>query len=154
MKRLALMYFLLVLFGTLSNAQHYYESPRNGNDVNLEITNLTTRSVYGWKTGFTLGASINNRMSIAYVNLIEIGGGETSGDSFRGASYQYYFNPKQNLNFGLGLMVGFYNEQFLAATPSLEVRYIYNKRWLLSMGYSRVDTYPKFDFKLGVRLFN
>jgi len=153
MKRLFLICSLLLAFGSLAQAQTYYEKNTKAKPIHIELSNLTTRSIYGWKTGVSLTANINNRMSLSYVNLIDINNQEGEGDTFRGGQYQYYFNPKNNLSVGLGLMVGFYNEQFLAVTPSVEVKYVYNDRFVAGMGFSRVDTYPKFDFRVGMRLF-
>ena len=153
MKRLFYICSFLLTLGSLSLAQNYNEAPRPGLDINLEVSNLTARSIYGWKTGFTIGATLNNRISLSYVNLMELNGGEYSGDTFSGGSFQYFFNPKRPLGFGLGMMVGFYNQQFLTVTPSVEVRYLYKKRLVAGIGYARVDGYPKFDFKVGIRIF-
>lgn len=159
MKRLLLICSLYLLLGSLSYAQTYYEAPAQKAQFNLELTNLTTRSIYGWKTGLSAAVNINNRMSFSYVNLVELGTAQeseaavSSKDTFRGAQYQYYINPNGKLNVGLGLMVGFYNEQFLAVTPSVELKYVYNERWIAGVGVSRVDSYPKFDFRVGLRLF-
>lgn len=136
------------------SAQSFYKREASKPAFSLEVANLTTRSIYGWKTGLAVGVSMGNRMNLSYVNLFELGNGEEGGRTFRGASYQYFFNPKRNFNIGLGLTAGYHNEQFLAVTPSLEMKYIYNERLIAGFGLSRVDRYPKFDFKVAVRLFN
>lgn len=148
----SIIVFFLVL-GSYAQAQSFYSPKRNKAKFNIEVSNMTTRSVYGWSTGFVAGIDINNRMSVSYVNLVSIENDEHKGRAFRGAQYQYFFNPKRKFNIGLGLVVGLYNEQFLSAVPSVEMRYLIGNRVVVGFGLSRVETYPKFDFKLGFRLF-
>ena len=152
MKRIALIICSLLLFGSIVSAQSFYKQPKK-TTLNIEIGNQTTRSIYGWTTGFTIGVDVNNRMNLSYVNLTEIGGDENGSQTFRGAQYQYYFNPKRKLNIGLGMTVGLYDQQFLSAIPSLQFRYVHNNRWVMGLGLARVETYPQFDFKVGFRIF-
>ena len=133
-------------------SQTYFER-RTKTPFHLEVSNLTTRSIYGWKTGFDVGVNYKGRLLASYVHLNEIGNGELQSHSFRGGNFQYYFNPKNDLNIGLGITAGLYNKRFASIHPTLNMRYLYRNRLVVGLGVSRLDRYPKFDFKLGFRLF-
>lgn len=153
MKRIVIIIYSLLIFGSFMSAQTFYSDQVKKTSLSIEMANLTTRSIYGWSTGFTVGVDVNNRMTLSYVNLTEIGGDENGSQTFRGAQYQYFFNPLRRLNIGVGITAGMYDQQFLSVVPSIQARYLHNNRWVIGLGLARVETYPQFDFKVGVRLF-
>jgi hypothetical protein len=142
---------LVLAFLVFKSHAQTWQSPVK--EYSFELSNNTTRSIYGWKSGPQFTFNLNNRWQVNYAYLLDLSSTETDAGSFHGGQFKYYFNPKSKLNVGLGLRVGVYNDQFIAVIPSLDVKVHATDQINISMGLARLDRYPYFDLSFGFKVF-
>ncbi|MFT7420697.1 MAG: hypothetical protein ACI9QN_001623, partial [Arcticibacterium sp.] len=107
---------------------------------------------YGWKYGVSVGLNINNKWNMGYTRIQNSGTIETGQKLYSGAYFQRAINPKSRLVIVPTLKVGFYDGQFLAIQPTIEVDYKVKKNTQFLVGIGRVDGYPSFDLGLRIKL--
>ena len=153
--------FLIILMLWMSSqavlSQSFYKPNLNVNsNWSFEASHLTTRSIRGWKTGFSVGIMRNNRWSISYFDVSGKVNNEfsnTTKSTYRGGEFGYVVNPKNRLQMGINIRIGLHNQQFISLLPGVTANYWVND-WLGVRGaVARSDGYPHFSIGLGVRLY-
>ncbi|MFY0591915.1 hypothetical protein [Roseivirga sp.] len=151
----ALIIVLVIFIGTLSlPAQDYYIMPSRAS-VQIELAAYGRRSILGYMNGINIGVDINSRWNFSYTQLVQIakGADRISQNKFEAIDVSYAINPKSNLKLELNVQGGFYNKNYLAIHPSLQVKYAPESDYFVTFGVGKSDGFPLFNFKVGAVIF-
>lgn len=153
MKKLVLIIMLNVLYSAPLLGQSFYRSIHNSKSVGLQLSNQTTRSIYGFKTGLNVGVVLKSRWNISYMHLISTASFEITNDAYQGVGITYTFNPNSALQLQSSMAIGIHNRQFIAVQPTIRMRYDLPTNLFISIGFGRSDGFPFFDAIFGIVLF-
>lgn len=135
---------------------NYYTPKPIDRSWSIEAGHLTTRSIRGWKTGFTVEITKNNRWSLAYFNLsgkVNSEWATAEKSTYRGADVGYVFNPKGRLKLGMNIRMGMHEKQFISVLPGATARFAINDLININSSVAYSDGFPHFGMGLSVRLY-
>lgn len=141
-----------VLLFEMAEAQTFHRYTVKEKDVAFQVFNTTTRSLYGWHTGVSLGMNWRDRWSINYFSLQAIGKSEWDIDVFRGAEVKYFVNPKSRLAFGMAMRMGMFNKRFFSVIPETNLSLKLSKSSSIITGFAYSDGFPYLSIQMGFRI--
>lgn len=153
-----LIIMMLWMSAEMVSAQTNYYNPKTViNRWSVDAGFTTTRSIRGWKTGFNVEITRNNRWSIGYFNLSGKVNNEFSSSSestYRGAEVGYIFNPQNRLQLGMNLRVGLHEQQFISVLPGATAQFKISDLINVHGAAAYSDGFPHFSIGLGLRLYD